>query len=215
MYRSGVKRVAHHNFQFQIAAAFALCVALCVALLARGAHAQESAPVTIDTSPTAAELLRRAQESAVNNPTESARSLQEAVDRFPNKLVPWDGSSDRFQNTLDAAERFLLSNALVMQSWLREESAAAQRRLDQGEVLQVAQLRSLTPAGLQAMMTLAQQSLDQGRVDSARRWIEKALRHPSLAPEQKILLEKSALDIASFKNSFNSSFNCYYFFLNY
>ena len=171
MYRSGVKRVAHHDFQFQVAAAFALCVAL----LARGAYAQESAPVTIDTSPTAAELLRRAQESAVNNPTESARSLQEAVDRFPNKLVPWDGSSDRFQNTLDAAERFLLSNALVMHSWLREESAAAQRRLDQGELLQVAQLRALTPAGLQAMMTLAQQSLDQGRVDSARRWIEKAL----------------------------------------
>ena len=207
MYRSGVKRVAHHNFQFQIAAAFALCVALCVALLARGAHAQESAPVTIDTSPTAAELLRRAQESAVNNPTESARSLQEAVDRFPNKLVPWDGSSERFQNTLDAAERFLLSNALVMQSWLREESAAAQRRLDQGEVLQVAQLRSLTPAGLQAMMTLAQQSLDQGRVDSAHRWIEKALRHPSLTPEQKILLEKAALDIDNFKANFKASFS--------
>ena len=185
MYRLGVPRVVHHNLQFQIATAFAVCIVL----ITQWAHAQESAPVTIDTSPTAAELLLRARESAMNNPAESARSLQEAMDRFPNKLVPWDGSSDRFQNTLDAAERFLLSNQVVMESWLREEAAVAQRRLDQGEVLQVAQLRSLTPAGLQAMMTLAQQSLDQGRVDSARRWIEKSLRHPLRTPEQKILLE--------------------------
>jgi len=194
MYRLGVPRVVHHNLQFQIATAFAVCIVL----ITQWAHAQESAPVTIDTSPTAAELLLRARESAMNNPAESARSLQEAMDRFPNKLVPWDGASDRFQNTLDAAERFLLSNQVVMESWLREEAPVAQRRLDQGEVLQVAQLRSLTPAGLQAMMTLAQQSLDQGRVDSARRWIEKSLRHPLRTPEQKILLEKSALDIASF-----------------
>ncbi|MCE9619386.1 MAG: PQQ-like beta-propeller repeat protein [Planctomycetes bacterium] len=168
---------------------------LAAVLLAPIARAQESAPVTIDASPTGAELLRRARESAAANPVESARALQEAVDRFSRKLVPWDDSTDRYQNTADAAERFLLSNAQVRESWLREESAAAQRQLDQGDAQQVAELRALTPAGLQAMMLLAQQALDEGRVSSARRWIDKSLRHPSLDPAKKKLLENARRSI--------------------
>ncbi|MSR33669.1 MAG: hypothetical protein EXS12_02535 [Phycisphaerales bacterium] len=192
MYRSGVKRVALVNDPLLIV----LKIICFMVVISTSANAQESAPITIDTSPTATELLRRAQEASANNPNESARVLQEAVDRFPNKLVPWDNSSDRFQNTIDAANRFLLTNNTVRESWLRAESSTAQRRLDQGEVLQVAELRALTPAGLQAMFTLAQQSLDQGSTASALHWIDKALRHPALAPAQKKLLEDAKRDIA-------------------
>ena len=193
MYRSAVKRVDSISCIPQIA----LNIIVFMAVMSPSVKAQESAPITIDTSPTATELLRRAQEIAVTNPNESARALQEAVDRFPNKLVPWDNSTDRFQNTIDAAERILRANDAVRESWLRAESSAAQRRLDQGDALQVAELRALTPAGLQAMLTLSQQSLDQGSTASALHWIEKALRHPSLAPAQKKLLEDAKRDIAT------------------
>ena len=193
MYRSGVKRV---DSIFRIPQ-IALNIIVLMAVISPSVKAQESAPITIDTSPTATELLRRAQEIAVTNPNESARALQEAVDRFPNKLVPWDNSTDRFQNTIDAAERILRANDAVRESWLRAESSAAQRRLDQGDALQVAELRALTPAGLQAMLTLSQQSLDQGSTASALHWIEKALRHPSLVPAQKKLLEDAKRDIAT------------------
>ena len=193
MYRSSVNRVATLSRIPCVAAA----IVCCAAIISSTVWAQESAPITIDASPTATELLRRAHETASTNPNESARVLQEAVDRFPNKLVPWDDSTDRFQNTIDAAERFLLSNQVVLQSWLRAESATAQRRLDQGDVLRVVELRALSPAGLQGMLWLAQQELDQGRIVSARRWIEKALRHPSLSPQQKLLLDQAKIGIST------------------
>ena len=195
MYRSSVKRADIATFPLRIAAAIQFCV-VAIVLVAPQSLAQESAPVTIDASPMATELLRRAKDSAATNPAESARSLQEAVDRFPNKLVPWNDSADRFLSTPTAAEQFLLDNPPVLQSWLRAESAAAQRRFDQGEVLQVAELRAFTPAGLQSMFTLAQQALDQGRVTAASHWIEKALSHPSLEPAQKKLLDQAMRDIA-------------------
>jgi hypothetical protein len=53
-----------------------------VVALAGLARAQESAPVTIDTSSSATQLLRRAEEIAAENPGEAARLVQEAADRF-------------------------------------------------------------------------------------------------------------------------------------
>ncbi len=195
MYRSSVNRARTAYFPIRLAARFqAWCVAL--SLLAPATMAQESAPVTIDASPMATELLRRAKDSAATNPAESARSLQEAVDRFPNKLVPWNDATDRYHTTPNAVEQFLRSHDAVRESWLRAESAAAQRRFDQGDVLQVAELRGLTPAGLQAMLALAQQALDQGRRGAARHWMDKALQHPLLDAAQKKLLDQAKLDIA-------------------
>jgi outer membrane protein assembly factor BamB len=144
------------------------------------ARAQESAPATIDASPTAAELLRRAEEMASANPGESARLVQEAVDRFAGRLVPWPPEPDRWRSAAAAAEELLRANPEVRARWLQREGPVAERALEEGRWLDAVQLRAVSPAALQAMLRLAQLAMDEGRLLDARLWMERALRHADL-----------------------------------
>ena len=144
------------------------------------ARAQESAPVTIDASPTASELLQRAQEVAAQNPGESARLIQEAVDRFKGKLVPWPPEPYRYRGVAQAAEDLLRSNPAVRERWLAQEGPVAERAVADGFWLDTVRARAVTPAGLQAMLALAQYAMDEGRPLEARLWVRRALQHASL-----------------------------------
>jgi outer membrane protein assembly factor BamB len=165
-------------------------------LLASGlARAQESAPVTVDASPSAAELLRRAQEIAPQNPGEAARLLQESVDRFAGKLVPWPPEPDRYRGTLAAVEDQLRVRDDVRERWLSQEGPVAERAVSEGRWLEAASTRAATPAGLQAMLLLAQRAMDDGRRFEARLWIDRALRHALIQDAQRarLLAAQSAL----------------------
>jgi outer membrane protein assembly factor BamB len=144
------------------------------------ARAQESAPVTIDASPTAAELLQRAQDVAAQNPGESARLIQEAVDRFPGKLVPWPPEPYRYRAVAQAAQDLLQLNPGVRERWLMQEAPVAERAVADGYWLDAVRARAATPAGLQAMLLLAQYAMDEGRPLEARLWVGRALQHPAL-----------------------------------
>lgn len=147
-------------------------------LAARPASAQESAPVMVDASPSAAELLRRAEESAAANPAESARLVQEVLDGFARKLVPWPPEADRYRSAAAAAEDFLRTHPAVRERWLRQESPTAERAVAAGELIETVRARAGTAAALQAMCVLAQRAMDDGRTFDARAWISRAERHP-------------------------------------
>lgn len=160
-----------------------------VVALAGLARAQESAPVTIDTSSSATQLLRRAEDIAAENPGEAARLVQEAADRFAGKLVPWPPETDRYRSAAAAAEDLLRANPAVLDRWLKREAPVAERAVAEGAWIETVRARGATPAALVAMQRLAQRAMDEGRAFEARLWIERALRHPSLDEATRARLE--------------------------
>ena len=168
-----------------------LAILLALGCIAARAVAQESAPVTVDASPSAAELLRRAEDTAVGNPAESARLAQEAMERFSRKLVPWPPVEDRFRSAQAATIAFLRANPPVFERWLREQSPVAERQLAEGNLEQVVEARPLTPSALQAACALAQRAMDQGQPRQAVIWIDQALAHPSLDDALRASLQRA------------------------
>ena len=168
-----------------------LAILLALRCIAPMAAAQESAPVTVDASPSAAELLRRAEEAAPGNPAEAARLVQEAVERFSRKLVPWPPVEDRFRSAQAAAIAFLRENPPVLDRWMREQAPVAERQLAEGNLEQVVELRPLAPSALQAACALAQRAMDQGQPRQAVIWIDQALAHPSLDEALRARLQRA------------------------
>lgn len=166
-----------------------LAIALLALLPVTPVRAQESAPVTIDASPSAAETLRRAEESAAVNPGEAARLAQEVLERFGPRLVPWPPEADRFRSATAAAEDFLRTHPAVLERWLKQQAPVAERAVEQGEWIDTVRLRGATPAALRALCFLAQRAMDQGRPFEARAWVERALQHPALDPATRARLE--------------------------
>ena len=164
-------------------------------LAAPSARAQESAPVMVDASPSAAELLRRADEAAGANPAESARLVQQVLDGFARKLVPWSPEPDRFRSAAAAAEDFLRTHPAVRERWLRQEGPTAERAVAAGELVETVRARAGTPAALQAMLVLAQRAMDDGRVFDARAWIARADRHPMADEKLRARLAKARADL--------------------
>ena len=160
-------------------------ILLCLLGLVTAAIAQESAPVTVDASPTAAQLLQQAEAAAEANPAEAARLAQEAVDRFSGKLVPWPPEPDRFRGVTAAAESFLRAHPPVLARWLAAEAPVADRQLQDGQLFELATRRALAPAAAAATMRLAQTALDSGRPSEAGEWLDRALRHPDLPPAER------------------------------
>lgn len=165
-------------------------LAILLALLVRTVWAQESAPVTVDASPSAAELLRRAQETAAANPTEAARLTQEAMERFGRKLVPWPPVADRFRSAETAANELLRTTPAVMAQWLREQAPIAERQLADGMLREILATRLLTPSAIQAGCLLAQRAMDEGRPSEAMVWIDRTLGHPSIDPSTRDSLQR-------------------------
>lgn len=164
-------------------------ILLAVPASSPAARAQESAPVTVDASPSAAQLLQQAEAAAVTGPAEASRLAQEAVDRFAGKLVPWPPEPDRFRPVEVAVSEFLRAHPEVLARWLAIEGPVAERQLEEGQRTSVALLRPMAPAALPATLTLAQAALDAGRTSEAWSWLDRAMLHPDLRAEDRARVE--------------------------
>ncbi|UCD74662.1 MAG: PQQ-binding-like beta-propeller repeat protein [Phycisphaerales bacterium] len=147
--------------------------------------AQPDNPVFVDQSPRAWELLRRARDQAANNPDEAVRLYQELLDDYPLKLVPTgDSEGDRFVTVRGPVLADLKADASLLRRYRAVQTAEAERLLEAGNLPRLATCRSLTDAGLEALLRLAQQDLESARFHSADHWLREALEHPNLASDR-------------------------------
>jgi len=159
----------------------AILVCLLAAFATTAARSQSVNPVYIDDSPRAAELLIRARLQLRDNPGEAVRLLQEILDEYALKLVPAaDGERERFTGVRRLVLDALRSEADVLERYRNMESTEADRLLKARKLELVARTRSLTRPGLDALLLLAQEALEEGRFYSALHWLDESARHPDL-----------------------------------
>ncbi len=157
-----------------------IALAMCVA----GAQAQQDNPVYVDDSPRAWELLRRARAQLTDNKGQAIRLYQELMDDYGMKLVPFrDSDGDHFVAVRSQVLKDLRSSRELLQRYRAVQHAEAQRLIEAGEFVQLAMTRSLTGPGLDAMLRLAQESLESARFHAAIAWLDQAARHPDLDGE--------------------------------
>ncbi len=165
---------------------FALAAIAAAALLPSApAAAQETNPVYVDDSPRAWELYRLAREQARDNVGEAARLYQELLDGYALRLVPVDESSpDHFVAVRAAVLRELAGDERLRLRYQAIESTEARRLVDSGALVQAAITRSMTGPGLDALLRLAQESIEAGRFRAALGWLQEASAHPLLDAER-------------------------------
>jgi len=168
-----------------IVAAVAVCLAPWMLPSTSPLHAQIGSPVTVDDSPSAWELLQRAQDQAATNPAEALRLIDRVLRESPTKLVPAErGDPDRFRPVRDVANELLLRHPELLERYRDSVGPVAERRLEAGELLDVERDSLLTRAGLDASLRLAQGDLEAGRFVSSIRRIQRLAGHPDLAANQ-------------------------------
>lgn len=148
------------------------------------AAAQAVSPVSIDDSPWAWELLQRARDQALANPTDAARQIDTVLSRHASQLVPWPAgpgdlaTTERFRSARAAANELLLAHPAVLERWRASASVAARRLLDAGEVEEALRVGLLSKAGLEAALRLTQRDVESGRFFSALRRLDEVREHP-------------------------------------
>jgi hypothetical protein len=165
--------------------------ALSLGLLAPpAARGQDTAPVTVYDSPLAWQLLQQAFDQARENPSEAARLAQRLLDDFGDRLVPAErvgakaeASVDEgaFEGVAERVERFLRTYPSVLARYRQMEEAEAVRLRAQGGARAVAHSRSLTKAGLDANLELAEEELHAARFGEALARLRRLEGHPDLA----------------------------------
>ena len=172
-------------------------LAACFAAATAAGHAataQQSVIIpTVADSPTAAELLLRADEQAVTNPGESARLAAELLRDLADKLVQTK-QPGVYQGVADQVAALLASQPAVLERYRNEVSAQAREWLADDRLIEVATRFAATDAGLQAMLRLAGRALQDARADEATAWLRRASMHPSasLDPAPRNALEALA-----------------------
>jgi len=160
------------------------CVAIVVALAARG-FAQDSVLPAVADSATASQWVRQMAEQARENPAESARLAQRLLDGYAGRLVPTDEpAGDRFENVRLRTNRFLLERPAVLERYRAAESGEAARSLAAGAVEETAANRALTPAGLRATLILAERDWRAGRFEAAESRLAALEGHPDLRGDE-------------------------------
>jgi outer membrane protein assembly factor BamB len=149
--------------------------------ISRATHAQQSVIIpTVSDSPTAAELLLRADEQAASNPGESARLAAELLRDLADKLVQTK-QPGVYRGVADQVAALLAAHPAVLERYRSEVSAQAREWLAEGRLVEVAMQFAATDAGLQAMLRLAGRALQEARADEATAWLRRASMHPSAA----------------------------------
>lgn len=140
-------------------------------------------PVYVDDSPQAWELFRQAQDQTRHNAGEAVRLYQELLDEYTFKLIPaGNASTDEFKSVRSRVLEALLLDQTeggLLERYRLIQTPAAQQLLDAGDLDRAATTRSLTDPGLEAMLRLAQRSLEHGRFSTARYWLSQARHHPT------------------------------------
>lgn len=156
--------------------------------------AQQSAITpTVADSPTAAELILRADEQAATNPGESARLVAELLRDLADRLVQTKHPGV-YQGVADQVAQLLAHHPAVLERYRGETSAQAREWLADGRLIEVATRFAATDAGLQAMLRLAGRAVQDARADEAAAWLRRASIHPSAAldPAPRLALEALA-----------------------
>ncbi len=158
---------------------FAIFTLLLVLGLADAARAQTDNPVYVDDSPQAWEQFRQAQDQTRNNGGEAVRLYQELLDDFGLKLIPVSAnSSDQFQAVRRRVLDDLIANPPLLERYRIIQKQSAEQMLQSNDLERLAMTRSLTDAGLEALLRLAQRELEFGRFRAASTWLEQARTHP-------------------------------------
>jgi outer membrane protein assembly factor BamB len=142
--------------------------------------AQNDNPVYVDNSPIAWELFLRAQDQTAENAAEAVRLFQELLDEYAMKLAPVISAPEHLTSVRHRVLAQLRADPDLLERYRIIESAAAQRMLEAGDLRTLAMTRSLTTAGLEAMLRLGQQAIEEARFETSRRWLDEAAEHPDL-----------------------------------
>ena len=161
---------------------------------------------TVSDSPTATELILRADEQAAANPGESARLAAELLRDLADKLVQTK-QPGVYQGVADQVAALLAAHPVVLERYRDEVSAQAREWLAEGRLVEVATRFAATDAGLQAMLRLAGRALQDARADEATAWLRRAAMHPSAAldPAPRLALEALAAWAAGDRSAWSAA----------
>lgn len=174
-----------------------LALALALADFVRQSPAQTENPVYVDDSPQAWEMFRQAQDQARHNAGEAVRLYQELLDEFALKLIPAidaAGAADHFKSVRQRVLASLRNDSALLERYRMIQKQPAEQMLKDSEqptadvalLEQLALTRSLTDAGLEALLRLAQRELESGRFRRALAHLEEARLHPELAGRRAV-----------------------------
>jgi outer membrane protein assembly factor BamB len=145
------------------------------------AVAQEMVSVMVDDSPSAAQRFEQLVAQREGNPAEAARLAAELLDEFGERLIPVeDPAGERFRSVRGAVEAALRRWPDLAARHREREEPLARRLLAEGRLEALAQRRAWTTSGLEAVLRLAQRDLEEGRVASALRRLDRVRGHPDL-----------------------------------
>jgi outer membrane protein assembly factor BamB len=154
----------------------------CAALFTAAEAPANDNPVYVDDSPRAWELLRQARAQAPDNVGEAVRLYQELLDDYALRLVPArESTPDLFGAVRAAVLGDLAADDRLRERYRSIETAEAQRLLREGRLERLALTRSMTEAGLDALLVLAQVEIEAGRFHAALSRLDEASSHPDLA----------------------------------
>ncbi|MCC6579710.1 MAG: PQQ-binding-like beta-propeller repeat protein [Phycisphaeraceae bacterium] len=158
----------------------------------------QRAPVYLDDSPAAADLLNEARRlTEQNRLAEAAQQYQRVLDEHGQKLAP-QGAPDTYTDTRQWVRTLLLGDPRLLEAYRQRWNAEAQRLLDEAKNvgptetlgLDIAALTDirrrfdLCPAGLEASLLLAGWNLERGAPMDAAILLDEAARHPDLPPRR-------------------------------
>ena len=144
------------------------------------ANAQTKRPIYVDESPRASDLLLRASENIESNAGEAVRLFQQLLDNNADRLTPIRRTApDHFTSIRRQVLSSLRSNPEVLRRYRLVEDAEATRLLDVGDLARLVRTRSLTDAGLTALLRSGQAAWEDARFDAAIHLFDEAIAHPT------------------------------------
>jgi outer membrane protein assembly factor BamB len=159
----------------------ALVYVILTCLRPAGCFSQMENPVYVDDSPLAWEMFQRAQDQARDNVTEAVRLYQELLDQYSEKLIPVaPGERDRMYAVRTRVLDSIRADNELLARYQLIEQAAAERLLAGNELELLVETRSLTLAGLEALLRMGQRELEAARFRAALRMLNEAAAHPDL-----------------------------------
>ena len=149
--------------------------------------AQIENPVYVDDSPQAWLLFQQARDQTKDNMGEAVRLYQELLVKHGLKLIPVSrNTQDHFASVRSRVLAELLTNKDLLERYRLIESAEAQRLFQEGQLSLLAQTRTWTEPGLDALLLLGPSYLEASQFYSALHRLTEALRHPDLNSESEI-----------------------------
>lgn len=142
------------------------------------ATAQPSATYPDDSVAATDGLSRIAELAETGNLAEAARVVQALLDNEGDKVVEVSPGGQRFVGVRRRVHDLMLATPALLERYRLIESARAQKLLESGDIEAAEQTRLLTPAGLDAALTLAQREMEGARFEAARLRLEQFESHP-------------------------------------